>query len=125
MNINTIDIKKYPFLKLKLNVKTDDFFGKAPQLKSWIVTYIGVPEGVVDVAQSSKILDKQEYEDFTANAWFKNISNKNFKDSITVRQILTNRSLNKSEIKLFKIKALSANDSVKISIPIQTAGQSR
>ena len=123
LNINTIDIKKYPFLKLKLNVKTDDFFGKAPQLKSWIVTYIGVPEGVVDVAQSSKILDKQEYEDFTANVWFKNISNKNFKDSIIVRQILLNRSLNKSEIKLFKIKALSANDSVKISIPIQTAGQ--
>ena len=123
LNINTIDAKKYPFLKLKLTLKTNDFFGKAPQLKSWMVTYKGVPEGVVDVAQSSKVSDKQEYEDFTANAWFKNISNKNFKDSITVRQILTNRSLNKSEIKLFKIKALSENDSVKISIPIQTAGQ--
>ena len=123
LNTNTIDVKKNPFLKLKLTLKTNDFFGKAPQLKSMIVTYKGVPEGVVDVAQSSKILDKQEYEDFTANVWFKNITNKNFKDSITVRQILTNRSMNKSEIKRFKIKALSANDSVKISIPIQTAGQ--
>ncbi len=123
LKINTIDVKKYPFLKLKLTLKTNDFFGKSPQLKSWLVTYKGVPEGVIDVAQSSKILDKQEYEDFTANVWFKNISTKIFKDSIAVRQILSNRSLNKSEIKLFKIKALSANDSVKISIPVKTVGR--
>lgn len=123
LKINTINVKKYPYLKLKLTLKTNDFFVKAPQLKSWFVSYTGVPEGVVDVSQSSKVSDKQEYEDFMANVWFKNISNKNFKDSITVRQILTNRSLNKSEIKLFKIKALSANDSIKISVPIKTAGQ--
>ncbi len=123
LNINAIDVKKYSFLKLKLTVKTNDFFGKAPQLKSWMVTYKGVPEGIVDVAQSSKITDKQEYEDFTANVWFKNISTKNFKDSITVRQILSNRNLNKQVVKLFKIKAISENDSVKISIPVQTAGQ--
>ena len=123
LNINTIDVKKYPYLKLKLTLKTNDFIGKAPQLESWMVTYKSVPEGVVDITQSSKITDKQEYENFTANVWFKNISDKNFKDSITVRQILTNRSLNKQAIKLFKIKTLSANDSVKISIPVQTAGQ--
>ena len=123
LNINTINTKNYPYLKLKLTLKTNDFFGKAPQLKSWIVSFKSVPEGVVDITKSSKISDKQEYEDFTANVWFKNFSNKNFKDSITVRQILINRTLNKSEIKLFKIKALPTNDSVKISIPIQTAGQ--
>ena len=123
LKINEIDAKKYPFIKLKLTLKTSDFFGKAPQLKSWIVTYKGVPEGIVDVAKSSKITDKQEYENFTASVWFKNISNKSFKDSITVRQILSNRYLNKTLIKLFKIKALSANDSTKINIPIQTAGQ--
>jgi hypothetical protein len=123
LNISKLDTKKYPFLKLKLMLNTNDFFGKAPQLKSWIVTYKGVPEGIIDIAKSSKITDKQEYEDFTTNVWFKNISTKNFTDSITVRQILSNRSLNKNYTKLFKIKALSANDSVKISIPIQTAGQ--
>ena len=123
LTINTINTKKYPYLKLKLTLKTNEAFGKAPQLESWFVTYTGVPEGVVAVEQSSKITDKQEYEDFTANVWFKNISTKNFKDSVTVRQILSNRSLNKSDIKLFKIRALSVNDSVKVSIPIQTAGQ--
>ncbi len=123
LNISIIDVKKYPYLKLKLTLKTNTFFGKSPQLQSWIVTYKGVPEGIVDVAQSSRISDKQEYEDFTANVWFKNISTKNFKDSITVRQILSNRTLNKQVVKSFKIKALSANDSVKISVPIQTAGQ--
>jgi Peptidase family C25/FlgD Ig-like domain len=120
--INTIDAKKYPFLKLKLTLKTDEIFGKVPQFSSWIVTYKGVPEGVVDVAQSSKISDKQEYENFTADVWFKNISDKNFKDSITIRQVLMNRILNKNSLKLFKIKALSANDSVKVSVPVQTAG---
>lgn len=119
---NSINAKKYPFLKLKLTLKNEEIFGKTPQLSSWIVTYKGVPEGVIDMSQSSKITDKQEYEDFMANVWFKNISDKNFKDSITVKQILTNRILNKNSFKLFKIKALSANDSVKIGIPIQTAG---
>jgi hypothetical protein len=122
LKIDTIDAKKYPFLKLKLTLKTEEIFGKTPQLSSWVVTYKGVPEGVVDVAQSSKISDKQEYENFTADVWFKNISDKNFKDSITVRQVLTNRILNKNNFKLFKIKALSANDSVKVSVPFQTAG---
>ena len=119
LKINTIDAKKYPFLKLKLTLKTEEVLGKAPQLSSWIVSYKGVPEGVVDIGQSSKISDKREYENFTANVWFKNISDKNFKDSVVVRQILSNRILNKNLFKLFKIKALSANDSVKISIPIQ------
>lgn len=123
LKINSIDAKKYPFIKLKLQLKTNDFFGKAPQLKSWMITYKGVPEGVVDASQSSKITDKQEYEDFTAAIWFKNISEQNFQDSITVRQILTNRSQNNSSIKLFKIKNLSTNDSVKVILPIQTAGQ--
>ena len=123
IKINTIDAKIYPFIKLKLTLKTSDFSGKSPQLKSWIVTYSSVPEGIMDVAKSSKITDKQEYENFTASVWFKNVSNKNFKDSITVKQILTNRSLNTTLIKYFKIKSLSANDSTKISIPIQTAGQ--
>ena len=122
LKISTIDAKKYPFLKLKLTLKTEEIFGKAPQLSSWIVTYTGIPEGVVDVAQSSKISDKQEYEDFTANVWFKNVSDKNFQDSITVRQILTNRSLNKNNFKLLKIKALWANDSAKVSVRVQTAG---
>ncbi len=121
LKINTIDAKKYPFLKLKLTLKTEEIFGKSPQLSSWIISYKGVPEGVVDMAQSSKITDKQEYEDFTANVWFKNISDKNFKDSITVRQVLTNRILNKNRFKLFRIRALSTNDSIKISVPIQTA----
>ena len=122
IKISAIDVKKYPFLKLKLTLKTEEIFGKSPQLSSWIVTYKGVPEGVVDVAKSSKISDKQEYEDFTSSVLFQNITNKNFKDSISVRQILTNRLLNKNSVKLFKVKPLSANDSVRINVPIQTAG---
>jgi len=123
LKINSIDANKYPFIKLKLHLKTNDFFGKAPQLKSWMVTFSGLPEGVIDAANSSKIMNKQEYEDFASTIWFKNISDKNFQDSIAVRQVLTNRSQHKSSIKLFKIKHLSANDSVKITLPIQTAGQ--
>ncbi len=123
-NISTIDAQKYPYLKLKLTVKTSEDFGKAPQLKSWMVTYKGVPEGVVNVKQSSTITDKQEYENFTANVWFKNVSDKSFKDSVTVRQILTNRSQNRQNIKTFKVKPLNALDSVMVSIPVKTAGES-
>jgi hypothetical protein len=123
LKINHIDAKKYPFLKLKLTLKTAKDFGDAPQLKSWMVTYQGVPEALVDIEKSSKITDKQEYEDFSVNVWFKNITNQNFKDSITVRQVLSNRLLNTFSSKSFKIKPLLEYDSVKISIPIQTAGQ--
>ena len=122
LKINKINAKIFTFLKLKLTLKTSEEFGEAPQLQSWMVTYKGVPEGIIDVNNSSKITDKQEYENFTADVWFKNISDKNFKDSITVRQVLSNRSLGKSQTKLFKIKALNTLDSVKISVPIQTAG---
>ena len=122
LKINAIDAQKYPYIKIKLTLKTSEEFGKAPQLKSWMVTYKSVPEGVIDVQKSSKITDKQEYENFTADVWFKNISDKNFKDSITVKQVLSNRSFGKNQSKTFKIKALIALDSVKISVPIRMEG---
>ncbi|WP_211321139.1 putative type IX secretion system sortase PorU2 [Arcicella aurantiaca] len=122
LKINQIDANKFPFLKLKLTLKTNEEFGKSPQLKSWMVTYKGVPEGIIDVQKSSKISDKQEYENFVTDVWFKNISDKSFKDSITIRQILSNRSLGKTQSKLFKIRALNALDSMKVSVPIQTEG---
>lgn len=122
LNISDIDALKYPFIKVRIHVKTEKITGKAPQLKALLITYKSPPEGIISINSSSKISDKQEYEDFQTKVVFKNISNTSFTDSITVRQIIRNRALNKSEYTLFKVKKLDKNDSISLNIPFKTAG---
>ncbi|MEA5425182.1 putative type IX secretion system sortase PorU2 [Arcicella lustrica] len=121
-NISNIDAKEFPFLKIIIHLKNTDFSEKSPQLKSLIVHYQSPPEGILSEVENNKLTDKQEYENFKIQATFKNISNKDFSDSISVKQVITNTFLNKKEIKSFKVKALKSQDSVSVSLLIQTAG---
>lgn len=120
-NISNIDTKKFPYLQIKIQVKTNDFSDDVAQLKSLIVHYQSPPEGIVST-ENITISDKQEYENFKIDATFKNISNQDFKDSIFVRQVLKNVVLNKNIVKVFKVKPLIKKDSVHINVPIYTAG---
>ncbi|MBB6002783.1 C25 family cysteine peptidase [Arcicella rosea] len=121
-NISAINAKEFPFLKIKFHLKNTDFSGKSPQLKSLIVHYQSPPEGILSEVENIKLSDKQEYENFKIQATLKNISNKDFSDSISVKQVITNTFLNKKEVKSFKVKPLKSQDSVKVNLPIQTAG---
>lgn len=121
-NIKSIDAKEFPYLKIKIHLKNTNFSGKSPQLKSLIVLYQSPPEGIITQGENIKLIDKQEYENFKIQTTFKNISNKDFSDSITVKQVLTNIFLNKKDIKIFKVKSLKSQDSVSVNLPIQTVG---
>ena len=120
-DISNIDAKKFPYLQLKIRLKTNDFSDEVAQLKSLMVHYQSSPEGIVG-SENITISDKQEYENFKIEATFKNISNHDFTDSIVVRQVLKNMVLNKNEVTIFKVKPLMKKDSVHITVPIETAG---
>lgn len=120
-DISNIDAKKFPYLQIKIRLKTNDFSEEVAQLKSLIIHYQSPPEGIAST-ENVAISNKQEYENFKINATFKNISNHDFTDSIVVRQVLKNIVLNKNEVKNIKVKSLIKKDSVHISVPIETAG---
>ncbi|OWP62763.1 hypothetical protein CDA63_12705 [Hymenobacter amundsenii] len=46
LTLNAISAKKYPYLQLQATLE-DATPGRTPQLEQWLVTYQGVPEGVV------------------------------------------------------------------------------
>ncbi|WP_019948341.1 putative type IX secretion system sortase PorU2 [Hymenobacter aerophilus] len=45
--LNTVSAKLYRYLQLQATLTTDGSSGQTPQLEQWLVTYQGVPEGVV------------------------------------------------------------------------------
>jgi hypothetical protein len=45
-SLSSIPARRYPYLQLELTLK-DSLSRQAPQLKQWLITYRGVPEGVV------------------------------------------------------------------------------
>lgn len=124
-DLTTINPKQYPYLKLRLRL-SDKENSQAPQLSRWLVTYTGVPEGVLTLASVGKngykIAPKDEGEGFSLNFTFKNISPRPFPDSVLVRQTFFNRSTGKQVITDLKTKRLAIGDSIKINVPIKTSG---
>jgi len=120
-SLKDIDARLYPKLKIRVNVQNLDesLLPNAPQLKEWLVRYKPVPEGVIR-ADASSISTKQEYEPMNVRVYFKNSSTQAFKDSLVVRQVLTNRTQRKQAVKLLKVKPLAGNDSLAIDLSIET-----
>ena len=123
-SINNLSVNQYPYLKLKLNLQ-DTVNQIPPQLHKWQVIYKGVPEGIYNadlVLQNSyKIADKMEGESFSVPFVFQNISKLDFSDSLTVQATIFNKTTGKKITKVFKIKKLTAGDTVNFSIPIVTS----
>ncbi|QIX60329.1 hypothetical protein HER32_03660 [Hymenobacter sp. BT18] len=61
-DLSTISAEQYPYLQLQMELK-DEANRQAPQLKQWLLTYTGIPEGIVrrDLAAAGSYdnLDKQ------------------------------------------------------------------
>ncbi|MFN8357400.1 MAG: C25 family cysteine peptidase [Spirosomataceae bacterium] len=123
LDLSTIKASEYPYLRLRWRT-SDRTESRASQLNRWMVTYEGVPEGLIDFStkKSLQITDKAEGEPFTLSLLFKNISGRAFSDSITVRQTLINRDSRRQEVKNLRVKALTSGDSVRIAMPIATTG---
>ncbi len=123
LDLSKVNAKQYPYLRLRWRAanKTES---KAAQLSQWVVSFKGMPEGLVDLSDKklTQISDKYEGEEFSLTVKFKNVSAVAYDDSITVRQTLINRDTRKQEIKNLRVKALQAGDSVSVTLPIKTLG---
>jgi hypothetical protein len=120
INIGGIPASNYPFLRLRYNAL--DEAGIAPaQLDNWLVAFDPAPEGILLLVDGELALarKKQEGENFSMDFAFENISDRDFKDSISVRYSNYNidrRSTLRSEIKIPPAKAgLKQPFSVQIS----------
>ncbi len=118
-----IDPQQYPKIKLRLN--TNDETNLTPgQLQNWMVTYEGVPEGILtfnDDAENQ--LKVQEGESLVSNWAFENISNKNYQDSINVSIEYANTSLNQVFHDTVKIARLDKWASTNFNVNIDTRGK--
>ncbi|GAA0890712.1 hypothetical protein GCM10009122_03910 [Fulvivirga kasyanovii] len=123
VDISTIDADQYPYLRLKYNIE-DDVNLTPGQLRKWQVLYSGVPEGILlvddDTAQKK---ERPEGDVVETSFGFKNISDKNFPDSVTVQYTLFNQDSRTSEVKNVKIKSPTPGDTTNFNLNLKTLGK--
>ncbi len=96
VDISSIDPQAYT--QIKLRFQTSDETNLTPgQLESWLVTYEGVPDGILTYNDDpdSKI-EVQEGEDIQSSFSFENISKKDFTDSLIVSYTYSNKTSNQN-----------------------------
>lgn len=122
VDLSFIDPAVYPYLKLAYNTN-DPVNLTPPQLVKWIVQYTPVAEGVLTFTspESNPILKEGKF--LTSTFGFKNISQKSFSDSLTVRYNVYNRASLILETKNLKIKAPLPNESTTFILPTNTKGK--
>ena len=103
-SINDIDAEEYPYLKIVYHA-ADEVSLTAPQLKKWIVSYTPAAEGVLVFNGPTEMQHLKEGENWTGNYAFRNISSKEFSDSLLVQYSTYNTTYRTSENKIKRIKA--------------------
>lgn len=123
--INT-DAKKYPFMVLKSSV-SDSVSAQIPQLNNWIITYQGVPEGVMNPSLiggiKNYLIDPvQEGDSVLLKFAFENISQFDFNDTLTVRYTFENQTNSKSIKEEIKLNSLKSGEQLFFEKKISTIG---
>lgn len=114
-DLSSIDALVYPQLKLIYFTK-DDTNLTAAQLKKWFVFFDPVAEGLLMYHGATAQQTFQEGTSWTGNYSFINISEKPFKDSLSVEVEVLNKTDLTSQRKDFRIKAPAPGDSTKFEI---------
>lgn len=123
LDMSSIDPDQYPYVRLFLSAK-DRVSATPPQLKNWLVSYQGVPEGVLTLQNDqNERIELQNGEPFDAKFRFTNISSYSFQGSLSVRYTLTNQSSGNVVTNTIQIPAVEAGEAVDFSVPIATEGQ--
>lgn len=122
VRLEEINAGLYPFLRLVYRL--EESATRIPrQLAQWQVNYTGVPEGVLLVENTEKVLKLQEGEQANVAFEFVNISNYDFTDSLTVRWSWQNKQHNTIEEFEKKIPAVKAGESYAFDIDFDTFGK--
>jgi hypothetical protein len=128
ITINNLDISginpvSYPYLRLIFQTSDTSMLTPA-QLDSWIVTYEPMPEGILypDEGQEIADIEKDEGEQMDATFVFRNISDKNFSDSILVIYSVFNQEGRFRKTDSLHLKALAAREEQKFPVSFNTLG---
>ncbi|WKN32728.1 C25 family cysteine peptidase [Porifericola rhodea] len=120
LDLSALDASQYDYLLLKLEV--EDVINQTPaQLDYWLVTYEGLPEGVIlSESDFSKQISKQEGESFSIPFEFYNLSAKDFSDSLQVVYSLFNHNSRQTFNDTLYVEPLASGDTVAFSIEVST-----
>ncbi len=123
LDLSSIDSDEYPYIRLYLNV-LDEESATPPQLENWVVTYQGVPEGIVSLQNDeNRNVQLQEGEPFNGQFRFTNISEHDFLGPLTVRYTFSNQSTGNEQMSTVQIDPVPAGESVDFELPIDTRGR--
>ncbi len=126
LNLDTVDALKYPNMRVKMYYK-DDTLRTPQQIKYWLMSYKGVPEGSVITnpilpyvfVPSDSVSDG---DSITIGLAFQNISRYNF-DSLLVKGTWTEANGNSTVFLNQRMKALLSGDTVYIKQKLGTKGK--
>ena len=122
LDLSSIDPVQYPYVRLYLNI-LDTESATPAQLKRWLVTYEGEPEGIVSLQnEQNRNVQLQEGQPFNAQLKFVNISEYDFGGPITVRYLFRNQTTGDEQTGELEIEAVMAGEEVEFEVPITTQG---
>lgn len=121
-DLSDIDATQYPYLQLAFHA-IDEINLTAPQLKNWLVAYTPVAEGVLLFNGSTEMQNLLEGENWLGNYGFRNISAKEFGDSLLVEYTVYNSTHRTSEFGNKKIKAPMPGEETSFDIAVSTANK--
>ena len=120
LDLSPVDSDVYPYLRLYLNI-LDEASATPAQLKNWLITYQGVPEGIVSLQnEETSNIQLMEGEPFNAEFKFTNISSYDFSGALTVRYTFTNQNSQVEETSTIEIPAVLAGQTADFVLPIDT-----
>lgn len=122
-DLTFIDAEQYPYLQVEYYAE-DVTNLTPPQLNKWLVLYTPVAEGVLTYSGETGPVTLHEGETWTGNYGFKNISLKNFSDSLTVRMEVFNQQALSNDLRTVKIKAPAPGETTPFMFTINTIEKS-
>ncbi len=127
-SLSEVSAKDYPYLQLELQLQNVQS-RQAPQLKQWLVTYQGFPEGLVrrDLATAGSYdnatLEKQaESGTITVPVVFQNVSTIDFSDKVKAVATVRNGNTVSPEVTLTAPRILRADSTVTYLFKLDVAG---
>ncbi|MCS6974880.1 MAG: C25 family cysteine peptidase [Cyclobacteriaceae bacterium] len=120
-DLSSVDAAAYPYLRVVYHA-ADAVNLTPPQLVHWAVTYESVAEGIITFAGPQTPVPLREGENWSGTFGFKNISGKEFSDSLTVQVTLKNNSLLRMETRTQRIAPPAPGQTTAFTLNVNTTG---
>lgn len=120
-DLSFLDPVQWPYLRLRFHAE-DELNLTPVQLRSWIVTYTPVAEGIALFLDDGKVDKLREGQTWAGTFGFANISSGTFPDSLDVAFRMTNKATRKRQESTFRIRSPAPGDTTVFTIEAETLG---